>query len=254
LYSYGILLKNTGNVPIKNQAVKYFFETDDKDFKILNKALKTLPQEEFGSIILDTSTFHFARYIYSLINPDDEIYTTFLTNKQAKLEVFAKSDDLKMNPIQRSKSSPWFLAISSIIGAVLALIMQLFSDKFIRKIRNVFTSSSPSNQSDDIGIVFKGDWVLTYSMNESKGKEKVRVLGDGKYFANDNHRFNLHDRIIDLKNKRIIFTKVLLNGQVHSVEDLVIKTNELIEGKDSFGYTLTYEKIQPVVNTDNLRH
>jgi hypothetical protein len=242
LYSYGVLIKNTGNVAIKDQPIRYTFNTQEKDFKILNKALKTKPREEFGSIKLDTSGSYFARYTYSLINPEDEIFTTFLTNQLAALEVFAKSDDLKFREIQKSRSSPWFIAISSIIGAILALILQLFSDKFIRRIKNVFTASSPSNQSDDIGVVFEGDWILTYTINDRKGREKVKITADGKYYANDNHRFNLHDRIIDLKNKRIIFTKVLLSGQVHAVEDLIIKSNDLIEGKDSLGYMLKYEK------------
>lgn len=251
LYSYGVLIKNTGNVPIKDQGVKYIFNTQVKDFKILNKVLQTKPIEEFGKINIDTSSFNFVRYNYSLINPDDEIYTTFLTNQKAKIEAYAKSDDLKFKEIQKSKSSPWIYVIISIIGAVMALILQLFSDKFIRRLKNVFSSSSPSRQNDDIGIVFQGDWILTYTINNGKGREKVNITDDGKYYANDNYRFNLHDRIIDLKNKRMIFTKVLLDGQVHAVEDLAIKSNELIEGKDSLGYTLKYEKIKSAVDTVN---
>lgn len=246
LCAYNVQIFNTGNLSIKQQPIRFVFENAPKNFKIFSTTIKTRPDKEFGNITEEKTDSISKRFVYELINPNDTIILTFLTNNYAHLSLYAKSENLKFKNKSPEKSSSW-LNLIALIGAIIAsfltLILKLLDEKFIKKLKNVFTYSTPSKQQDDIGKVFPGEWELTYTMINSSSSEHVKITEDGKYYANGVHRFNLHDRIIDLNNKRLVFSKVLKDGRLHSTEDLIIKDNKVIEGKDSIGYSLKYEKL-----------
>lgn len=246
LCAYKVQIINSGNIPIKEQPVKLIFENTPKAFKIFSIKITTMPEMEFGKITIDSKDTISIRYIYELINPNDKIILTFLTNNYADLSLYAKSDNLKLKRKPTERNSSW-LNIIALIGSILAsfltLILKSVDDKFFKKVKNIFTSARPSNQVDDLGKVFPGEWRLTYTINNKSIMENVKITNDGKYYVDGEYSFNLHDRIIDLNNKRLVFSKVCTDGRLHSTEDLILKNDNLIEGKDSIGFLLKYEKI-----------
>ncbi|MEO6303319.1 MAG: hypothetical protein ABIP51_09100 [Bacteroidia bacterium] len=94
--------------------------------------------------------------------------------------------------------------------------------------------------------IIDGNWILKYTrkINStlSTGSEKVTIDNFNSYFANDRHVFNLSNISINIATKKITFSKIKLDGNLHADEDLNIINDSLITGHDSGGYTLEYRR------------
>lgn len=87
--------------------------------------------------------------------------------------------------------------------------------------------------------IFKGKWQLTWSKDNVVNSEYVEIRND-EYYANGALAFYLIPLIIN--DFDIVFQKVRLTGQYHTIEVLEYIEDRLI-GVDSKGYNLIYEKV-----------
>ena len=128
LFVTKVRLWNSGSVALKDVGVLFLFKSPDQNFKILTFAHTTKPELEFGDIRPTKSDDNSAKFVYSLLNPNDEDIVSFLTNESIEPTVHAKAEDLKVvqvlptNPAQKNK----FLWVGG-IGVVASLLGALFT-------------------------------------------------------------------------------------------------------------------------------
>jgi len=106
------------------------------------------------------------------------------------------------------------------------------------KFEKLLTGKSNLN----IGAVFSGEWILTYTKEGKSNSENVIFRDTNKYFSNGNHAFFIQDVHIDYKSRKITFSKVRLDRKLHAKEELTIQGSDLITGVDSLGYNLEYKR------------
>ena len=94
LFEYNVSIWNSGDVPLKDLPICFVFDTSESDFKIFDATWKTNPEYEFGEIEVQDINAYTKRFIYSLLNPNDEVTYTFKTSSSASLNVFAKTEGL----------------------------------------------------------------------------------------------------------------------------------------------------------------
>lgn len=98
---------NSGDLPIKKLPVSYIFEPTQKKFVILSVARTTKPEREFGEITPDKPQPTSRRFVYELLNVEDEVNTSFLTNAPGKMKIFAKTEGLKLKKVSVISESQW---------------------------------------------------------------------------------------------------------------------------------------------------
>lgn len=128
LFVTKVRLWNSGSVALKDVGVLFRFKPPDQNFKILTFAHTTRPELEFGDIKPTKSDDNSAKFVYALLNPNDEDIVSFLTNESIEPTVHAKAEDLRVvqvlatSPAQKSK----FLWVGA-IGVVASLLGALFT-------------------------------------------------------------------------------------------------------------------------------
>jgi protein associated with RNAse G/E len=126
---YRVTMKNAGTIPISNLPVSFIFDTDKDDFMILSLEHKTTPEHEFGTIDEDFKNHKKTRFIYSLLNPNDQDIVTLLINDKAELDVYAKSEGLSVakSSIKENKQKNKYINILLVIlSAFIALLLKQF--------------------------------------------------------------------------------------------------------------------------------
>lgn len=96
LFEYNVRIWNSGDVPLKDLPICFVFDTSESDFKIFNATRETNPEYEFGEIEEQDINAYTKRFIYSLLNPNDDVTHTFRTNCSASLNVFAKTEGVSL--------------------------------------------------------------------------------------------------------------------------------------------------------------
>jgi len=102
IFGYRVHLWNSGSVPLTAIPVRFVFEVTNTNFHVFNVSHTTTPRLEFGKIDENGSDASSKRFVYELLNPNDEDVLTFVTDVDASLSVFAKAEGLKMNFVQVS--------------------------------------------------------------------------------------------------------------------------------------------------------
>ena len=136
---YTVVVKNIGDVPIKNLHVSYVFDSPTANFKILRVRHKTKPPVEFGHILEDTveSNRLTKRFTYELMNPHDEVTVTFFIDGSAELSTHAKSEGLivqRLKSDEESRAAIWTLVFWSVLtlltACALTVIVGLLTKKY----------------------------------------------------------------------------------------------------------------------------
>lgn len=96
LFEYNVRIWNSGDVPLKDLPICFVFDTSESDFKIFSATWKTNLEYEFGEIEVQGINAYTKRFIYSLLNPNDEVTHTFKTSCSASLNVFAKTEGVSL--------------------------------------------------------------------------------------------------------------------------------------------------------------
>lgn len=96
LFEYNVRIWNSGDVPLKDLPICFVFETSESDFEIFNATWEPNLEYEFGEIEVQDINAYTKRFIYSLLNPNDEVTHTFRTNCSASLNVFAKTEGVSL--------------------------------------------------------------------------------------------------------------------------------------------------------------
>jgi len=154
---YRVRIKNTGEKPINNLIIKYVFYEPEPGFKFLKEYHKTIPPEEFGEIKRISKDSVAARVSYSLLNPNDEVYVTFLTSRKAVLKAFSKQEELEFTEAV-AESEPFLFESYSILLGMVGLISSVLTSllKVIVK-RTKEDDSEIHNKIDKYDIIQKGE-------------------------------------------------------------------------------------------------
>jgi hypothetical protein len=143
LFAYKVRLWSTGGIFLKDVPVRFSFIPKDQGFQILSVTHDTSPKAEFGKIEESGSDETSKRYVYELLNPKDEDTVTFLTNQDADLNVFAKSEGLKVIQITPNEPTNWasiFVILASGIGVLSSFIS--LGLKYVSDTKNIFPFSN----------------------------------------------------------------------------------------------------------------
>jgi hypothetical protein len=136
VFGYKVRLWNSGSVSLTGLAVRFAFETVDTNFTIFNVTHDTLPKKEFGKIEENGSDACSKRFVYELLNPKDQDVLTFVTDRNAPLSVFAKSEGLRTELVeasnQPSKFESW-LKVTNIVMAVSVSLVTLWYSLLITR-------------------------------------------------------------------------------------------------------------------------
>ena len=127
LVSHSVRIWNSGELPIKALPVKYLFENSSSTFKIFTVKHNTKPKYEFGDITSLDADNNSMRILYDLLNPNDEINIIFLTNEEASLNIYTKSEGLiirNKKPLDE-KGLEFYSTILAVIGALMAMLVSI---------------------------------------------------------------------------------------------------------------------------------
>lgn len=101
---YSIKVLNSGALPLKNVPVRFLFENVDSNFKVIRIDHNTIPEYEFGSIKDETPDNDQIRFVYSLLNPDDEDLINIWLNRETDIKPYAKAEGMVLKLISSSKT------------------------------------------------------------------------------------------------------------------------------------------------------
>lgn len=132
LYSQSIRIWNSGDIPINALPIKYFFNTSSPTFQIFGVTHDTNPKYEFGKISLIEEDQYSKRYVYDLLNSNDEFTITILTNEKVHQSVYAKAEGLSIKQVIPSKEDRQFPEIiESVIISSFTIILVFIQLKLI---------------------------------------------------------------------------------------------------------------------------
>ena len=140
LYAYKVVLKNSGNKPIKQFPVTVNFDYPKPTFQVFTKIHQTVPHKEFGKIDELQGAPYTIKFIYELLNPEDEDTITFLTNDNLNLSVYGKGEGVRLKKGEIElirKTKTWgelrvgILVLVSL--AILIIVIFYISGDFKRK-------------------------------------------------------------------------------------------------------------------------
>lgn len=122
VFAARIRIWNSGTLPLKDLPIRFEFSAADRDFRVLSVSHNTRPSKEFGAITEDGSNLSSKRYIYSLLNPDDEDTIVFLISAKSDVLVYSKAEALSVKAVQPEKIGEfkWYHAVG---GAMLASLL-----------------------------------------------------------------------------------------------------------------------------------
>lgn len=129
LFVTKVRLWNSGSVALKDLGVLFVFNTADQNFKILSVAHATKPEREFGQITQTNPDDRSTRFVYSLLNRNDEDTVSFLTNQSAEPTIYAKAEDLKLVQVAPGRGDR-LLRFSSALAGAIAVLASLLSSLF----------------------------------------------------------------------------------------------------------------------------
>ena len=132
LYRQSIRIWNSGKIPIKDLPILYVFETQSPTFRIVDVTHNTNPKYEFGKISLIKEDQHSKKYVYDLLNPNDEFTIAILTNEKAPQSVHSKVEGLStILVIPPEEDSPLPEFIKSIIISFITVILLIVELKLV---------------------------------------------------------------------------------------------------------------------------
>lgn len=123
LFAYKVRLWNSGGHALKDLPVRFTFDPQNDTFQVFNVSHETNPRFEFGKIEEQGSDKHSKRFVYELLNPDDEDVVTLLTSDDSPLNLNSKAEGLRVTKVATRQPTLWI----GLIGSVLAAISSLFS-------------------------------------------------------------------------------------------------------------------------------
>jgi hypothetical protein len=139
-YGYRVRVWNSGDVPLANLPIQFYFSTDSPGFKILSVRHDTIPQQEFGKVDEQGGDKLSKRFVYELLNPKDEDTVTLVTNQQVPPTVYAKASGLRLDHTVAVEAKGYWeyatfsLALLSVVSSFLTILLK----PAFRKLSEVF--------------------------------------------------------------------------------------------------------------------
>ena len=76
------------------------------------------------------------RFVYELLNPGDQDVVTFLTNGDAKVEIFAKTEKLKTNAVRPETTErgwPQWASIIAVLASALTTVFKFSIERVLKR-------------------------------------------------------------------------------------------------------------------------
>jgi len=138
LFAYKVRLWNSGSSPIKGLPVRFSFNPGGSGLQVFNVVHDTNPKVEFGKVEESGSDQNSKRFVYELLNPEDEDIITFLINTDAPLTINTKSEGLRVTNIAPNQPGNWsrilqigvvLIALASFLASTFTLGLKYVADK-----------------------------------------------------------------------------------------------------------------------------
>lgn len=122
---------NSGSLPLKDLGVRFEFSPAETDFRVLSVSHNTKPTREFGAITEQGSEVNAKRFVFALMNPEDEDDVVFLTTAKVDVKVFSKAEGLSLKTVSPEKRGEfkWYYAV---LGAMLASLLSTFVEGLLK--------------------------------------------------------------------------------------------------------------------------
>lgn len=148
--------------------------------------------------------------------------------------------------LKTQKLEVTYLTILLIIFVLLIILIPMVWLKIISfQLKSIKVPSKLKTKDFNIESFLNGKWKCSYTRLSDgwKGCEILDIRNGNNYYLNNKLYFILTDIEVDLKNKKISWTKTVYPSNLkHSRESLKINSDELLIGTDNTGYEIMYSK------------
>ena len=196
IYHYQVVFENSGQIPLKDLAIKVVYNNTDSTFTLFNYSIQTKPEHEFGKINTNREPDGF-KLSAALINPGDKIFLSLLTNLETPLEVYSKSEGMILT---QSKDEDNEENKASIINFILAVVISIMSTylAFLVLRRSIVTVTL-----DGLKLSFD-------SINKAKDQENLTIISAS--YGKDSKFVDITEKLNSLISENGIH--VIANNQI----------------------------------------
>jgi len=137
VYAVRVHLWNSGDLALKDIAVRFEFSPLDNNFRILSVSHNTNPAKEFGNITEQDDGNYSKRFIYQLLNSQDEDTIIFLTTAKVNLNVYSKAEGLSVKAVSVNKDREFKWYHGAIVGMLASALSSFIEMLFNLRKRRV---------------------------------------------------------------------------------------------------------------------
>jgi len=195
IFSNQIVIENTGQIPLINTPVSIIFQNSDSSFVLYNSVIETFPKYEFGNIDIKKSK-NKIRLVVELLNPDDRILLSLLTNKNSIPTFYSKIEGMVLSEHKPDKKDESILSIIlAIVASGLSIILLAFSQSKgyisfdLNGVKINFDMLYNAKSESGLKILFatygKGDKIkdVALTLNKMIQENQLRVIANNKIFG-----------------------------------------------------------------------
>ncbi len=139
LFLHKVRIWNSGTIPLKDLQILIRLDNNNRGFKIFSVQHSTIPEYEFGLINDEIVDNNSRRVKYSLLNPNDEDLIALLANQKAYINLYAKSENLKVKFHKQDKlwHSEITIFVAGLIAALGSIIYSLIRKLSTKKVDDI---------------------------------------------------------------------------------------------------------------------
>jgi|WetSurMetagenome_2_1015567.scaffolds.fasta_scaffold451614_1 hypothetical protein len=133
LFGQAVHIWNTGNKPIDNLRITYFFEDTEDDLNIYDVIHNVSPLFDIKVASTEKEELnYYRRFLYTGLDPNEDFSVLFLTNKNKPFKIsmnapgLMENDIIKIDPFNEKKTIwSWLLPILTFLFGILVTILIL---------------------------------------------------------------------------------------------------------------------------------
>jgi len=122
LVGYQVRIWNSGDKPLRSVPVRVVFTPETNGFQILSVTHRTTPEYEFGAIVESQDGTQARRFVYELMNPNDEDKVTLLANAELDIALFAKSEGVSIREAKERTNATFISRFGPVAAGIVGLI------------------------------------------------------------------------------------------------------------------------------------
>jgi len=151
LYLYKIDIWNSGDLPLLDLSIRLVFNAEDNVLNLFTINHNTSPKFQFGNIDEQIIDNHTIIYTYELLNPDNEDEIVILADRSVPLDLYAKSEGVKIKRVEQRDFSIWLILGAGFLStgaSIMAIILKNSVDNY----STVIKLAKIIKETDSIGF------------------------------------------------------------------------------------------------------